>query len=47
MNYIRTSAGGMMAITPKADTLISVKKQVTAPLKPSKKSNKTLPVNNK
>ena len=39
MNYVRTFAGGMMAITPKTNTLITGKKQ-TAVIKPSKKSKK-------
>ena len=39
MNYVRTLAGGMMAITPKTNTLIAEKKQ-TAIIKPSKKSKK-------
>ncbi len=39
MNYVRTFAGGMMAITPKTNTLITEKKQ-TAVIKPSKKSKK-------
>jgi len=39
MNYVRTFAGGMMAITPKTNMLITEKKQ-TAIIKPSKKSKK-------
>jgi len=38
MNYVRTFAGGMMAITPKTNTLIAEKK--TAVVKPSRKSKK-------
>ena len=37
MNYVRTLAGGMMAITPKPNTLIAEIKQ-TAVVKPSRKS---------
>ncbi len=37
MNYVRTFAGGMMAITPKTNTLIAEKEQ-TAIVKPSSKS---------
>ncbi len=37
MNYVRTLAGGMMAITPKTNTLITDKKQI-AVIKPSRKS---------
>ena len=36
MNYVRTVAGGMMAITPKTNTLTAVKNQ-TAVVKSSKK----------
>ncbi len=39
MNYVRTFAGGMMAITPKTNTFIAEKKQ-TAIIKPSRKSKK-------
>jgi len=39
MNYVRTFAGGMMAITPKINTLIAENKQ-TAVVKPSRKSKK-------
>ncbi len=39
MNYVRTSAGGMMAITPKSNTIIAVKKQRLS-IKPVKKSAK-------
>ena len=27
MNYIRTSAGGMLAVMPKSSTVVAVKKQ--------------------
>ena len=40
MNYVRTSAGGMMAITPKVNTVIAVKKKTTI-VKPVKKSTKS------
>ena len=39
MNYVRTFAGGMMAITPKTNTLIAEIKQTTV-IKSSKKSKK-------
>ncbi|MCH8976967.1 MAG: hypothetical protein IH909_05020 [Proteobacteria bacterium] len=39
MNYVRTFAGGMMAITPKTNTLIAENKQ-TAVVKPSRKLKK-------
>ena len=39
MNYVRTFAGGMMAITPKTNTHIAEKKQ-TAVVNPSRKSKK-------
>jgi len=39
MNYVRTFAGGMMAITPKTNTLIAEIKQ-TAVIKSSRKSKK-------
>ena len=39
MKYVITFAGGMIAITPKTNTLIAEKKQ-TAIIKPSRKSKK-------
>ncbi len=39
MNYVRTSSGGMMAITPKTNTSIAKTKQ-TAVVKQSGKSKK-------
>ena len=39
MNYVRTSSGGMMAVTPKFNTVIKLKKQTTV-VKPSAKSKK-------
>jgi len=39
MNYVRTFAGSMMAITPKTNTLIAEKKQ-TAVVNPARKSKK-------
>ena len=39
MNYVRTFAGGMMAIKPKTNTLIAEIKQ-TAVIIPSSKSKK-------
>lgn len=39
MNYVRTSAGGMMPITFKSSTLVTDKKQLVAAI-PTKKSKK-------
>jgi hypothetical protein len=39
MNYVRTSAGGMMPISFKTNTLIADKKQTTV-VKPARKSKK-------
>ena len=44
MNYVRTLAGGMIAITPKTNTLIAEKKQ-TAVVKPSRNQRKILHLN--
>lgn len=42
MNHVRTSAGGMMAIRFKTNTLISEKKQTNVvKLKPGRKSKKS------
>ncbi len=38
MNYVRTAAGGMMAITHKTNTVIAVKKQTAT--KPETKPKK-------
>ena len=39
MYYVRTAAGGMMAITPKTSTIVAVKKQSSV-VKQTKKTNK-------